>query len=90
MALQKIVIDTNILISAILSSKGASFKLLSLIGTQRFKHDLSVPLMIEYEDKEYLEMRAARSSEKNEQTISHSGHALRSLLQPDRENSFRN
>lgn len=50
MELQKIVIDTNILISAMLSSKGAAFKLISLIGKQHFNYVMSVPLMIEYED----------------------------------------
>lgn len=46
----KIVIDTNILISALISRRGAAFKLLSLIGKQYFDLVLSVPLIIEYED----------------------------------------
>ena len=46
----KIVIDTNILISALISRRGAAFKLLSLIGKHHFDYALSVPLMIEYED----------------------------------------
>ena len=46
----KIVIDTNILISALISRRGAAFKLLSLIGKQYFDFALSVPLIIEYED----------------------------------------
>ena len=50
MKLQRIVIDTNILISAMLSSQGASFKLISLIGKQHFNYVMSVPLMVEYED----------------------------------------
>lgn len=33
-----------------LSSRGAAFKLISLIGTQHFDYAISVPLMIEYED----------------------------------------
>ncbi len=50
MKLQKIVIDTNIIVSAMLSNKGVAFKLISLIGKQKFKYVLSVPLVMEYED----------------------------------------
>ena len=50
MRLQKIVIDTNILISALLSSRGAAFKLISLVGRGHYDYVLSVPLIIEYED----------------------------------------
>ena len=45
-----IVIDTNILISAQRSRRGASGKLLSLVGTGRFDVHLSVALALEYED----------------------------------------
>jgi putative PIN family toxin of toxin-antitoxin system len=44
-----VVIDTNVLISALRSNRGASFKLISLIGTGRFDFSLSVPLLFEYE-----------------------------------------
>lgn len=44
-----VVIDTNVLISALRSNRGASFKLISLIGTGKFDISLSVPLLIEYE-----------------------------------------
>ena len=47
---QKIVIDTNIIISALLSSRGAAFKLISLVGKDHYNYVLSVPLLIEYED----------------------------------------
>ena len=50
MELPQIVIDTNILVSAIRSNQGASFKLLSLIGKSKFEFHVSVPLVIEYED----------------------------------------
>jgi putative PIN family toxin of toxin-antitoxin system len=43
------VIDTNVFISALRSSRGASFKLLELIGHNRFKLCVSVPLILEYE-----------------------------------------
>ncbi|OGJ89942.1 MAG: putative toxin-antitoxin system toxin component, PIN family [Candidatus Raymondbacteria bacterium RifOxyA12_full_50_37] len=45
-----IVIDTNVLVSAIRSSQGASFKLLSLIGKNHYQHHISVPLVFEYEE----------------------------------------
>ncbi|MGM0588946.1 MAG: putative toxin-antitoxin system toxin component, PIN family [Bacteroidota bacterium] len=44
-----VVIDTNVLISALRSNQGASFKLISLVGTGKFDISLSVPLLIEYE-----------------------------------------
>lgn len=45
-----IVIDTNVLVAAFRSQLGASYRLLSLIGTGHFKIHLSVPLFLEYED----------------------------------------
>jgi putative PIN family toxin of toxin-antitoxin system len=45
-----IVIDTNVIYSALRSKRGASSKLLSLIGTGLFEIHLSVPLVLEYED----------------------------------------
>ena len=44
-----IVIDTCVLISALRSRNGASFKLLSLIDSKKFTFFLSVPLVLEYE-----------------------------------------
>lgn len=44
-----IVMDTNIFVSAQRSQKGASAKLVSLIGTGAFEIHLSVPLVLEYE-----------------------------------------
>ena len=46
---QLIVIDTCVLISALRSRNGASFKLLSLIDSEKFTFFLSVPLVLEYE-----------------------------------------
>lgn len=45
-----IVVDTNVLISAQRSRRGASGKLLSLLGTDHFEVHLSVALALEYED----------------------------------------
>lgn len=50
MSIPNIVIDTNVVIAALRSKKGASFKLLSQVGTKRFKTHDSVPLVLEYED----------------------------------------
>ncbi|MBO0700146.1 MAG: PIN domain-containing protein, partial [Zavarzinella sp.] len=44
-----IVIDTNVFVSALRSRRGASFRLLELVGTGRFEIELSVPLALEYE-----------------------------------------
>lgn len=46
----KIVIDTNVIVSALKSKKGFSFKLLSIIDDERFDVSISVPLILEYED----------------------------------------
>ena len=41
--------DTNVLVSALRSNKGASFKFLSLVDADRFSLCVSVPLVLEYE-----------------------------------------
>lgn len=46
----KVVLDTNILVAGLRSRLGASFKLLSLVGTGKFEINLSVPLVLEYEE----------------------------------------
>lgn len=45
----KIVIDTNVLVSALKSSNGASYKLISILPNLQFISVISVPLVIEYE-----------------------------------------
>ncbi len=50
MGVPQIVIDTNVVIAALRSKRGASHKLLSLIGTQKFEIHDSVPLVLEYEE----------------------------------------
>ena len=45
----QVVIDTNVVITAQHSKRGASAKLMSLIGTNRFDIHVSVPLVFEYE-----------------------------------------
>ncbi|MFO7891390.1 MAG: putative toxin-antitoxin system toxin component, PIN family [bacterium] len=44
-----IVLDTNVLISALRSKRGASFRLISLVEKDKFKINISVPLILEYE-----------------------------------------
>jgi putative PIN family toxin of toxin-antitoxin system len=46
----QVVIDTNVLIAAQRSQRGASSKLMSLVGTGRFDIHISVPLVLEYEE----------------------------------------
>jgi putative PIN family toxin of toxin-antitoxin system len=46
----QIVLDTNVVVSALRSQKGASYKLLMLIGKASFEINLSVPVLLEYED----------------------------------------
>jgi len=50
MSVPNIVIDTNVVIAALRSKKGASNKLLSLVGTRKFEIHDSVALILEYED----------------------------------------
>ena len=45
-----IVLDTNVIIAALRSKKGASNKLLSLVGMHKFEIHDSVALILEYED----------------------------------------
>jgi putative PIN family toxin of toxin-antitoxin system len=47
---QRIVIDTSVFVSALRSSRGASHRLLMLVGEAEFEIALSVPLVLEYED----------------------------------------
>ena len=46
----QIIIDTNVVYSALRSRRGASFRLFSLLHSGKFKINLSVPLVLEYED----------------------------------------
>ena len=50
MSVNQIVLDTNIIYSALRSKRGASYCLLSLLESPKFEINLSVPLVIEYED----------------------------------------
>ena len=56
MVCPQIVMDTNVLITALRSRRGASFQLFSLIGSGAFEINLSVPLVLEYEEVIYREL----------------------------------
>jgi putative PIN family toxin of toxin-antitoxin system len=47
---RQVVLDTNVFVSALRSRRGASHRLLLLVGGPDFQINLSVPLVIEYED----------------------------------------
>ena len=53
-----IVLDTNVLIAGLRSRNGASFQLLSLVGEAAFELNVSVPLVLEYEEVAKRESRA--------------------------------
>ena len=45
-----VVLDTNVIVSALRSRRGASFAVLQRVGNGDFDIALSVPLLLEYED----------------------------------------
>lgn len=47
--MRRLVIDTNVFVSALLSRRGASYRLLTLLDKGEFQFSLSVPLVVEYE-----------------------------------------
>lgn len=48
--MNRVILDTNVLASALRSSRGASFAILQLVYERRLRPLLSVPLLFEYED----------------------------------------
>jgi putative PIN family toxin of toxin-antitoxin system len=46
----QIVIDTSVFIAALRSQQGAAYKLLTLVDSKKFETNISVPLVLEYED----------------------------------------
>ena len=48
--MKKIVIDTNVLVAALRSKRGASSLLMRLVGTGKFELNVSVPIVLEYEE----------------------------------------
>ncbi len=43
------ILDTNVIVSAMRSDRGTAFKVLSLVGSDRFEVSVSVALVFEYE-----------------------------------------
>lgn len=48
--MHRVVIDTNVIISALRSNKGASNQFLRMLGKELFECAISVPLILEYEE----------------------------------------
>lgn len=46
----RVVIDTNVLVSGLRSNQGASFKVLTLLGSHYFQTIISVAVFLEYEE----------------------------------------
>lgn len=46
----KVVVDTNVFVAALRSRRGASFRLVSLLGRGWFEIVVSTPLVLEYEE----------------------------------------
>jgi putative PIN family toxin of toxin-antitoxin system len=46
----RVVLDTNILVSALRSNRGASYALIAALPSPQFEIALSVPLYVEYQD----------------------------------------
>jgi putative PIN family toxin of toxin-antitoxin system len=49
-AVRRVVLDTSVIVAALRSRQGASFRLVSLLEQGRYEIALSVPLLFEYED----------------------------------------
>ena len=75
----KVVIDTNVIVSALRSSRGASNKLLSLLGSELFNFHFSVPIVLEYE---YVLLKQANSLSQSKEEISKLIDSLCSLGTP--------
>ena len=45
----QVVIDTNVLVSALRSKRGASYRLIMMLGDSRWQANVSVSLLLEYE-----------------------------------------
>lgn len=48
--MHEVVLDTNVLVAALRSRRGASYRLIRLIGTGEFRPNISVALALEYEE----------------------------------------
>ena len=62
----RVVIDTSVLVSAIRSNRGASFRVLEAIDEGAFEISLSVPLVLEYE---YAMVKAGKEVKVSKRTV---------------------
>ena len=59
----QVVLDTNVFLSTLRSRRGAAFRLLSLVGLgRRFEVNVSVPLVLEYEEVAKRQLRTVELS----------------------------
>lgn len=65
----RVVLDTNVLVAAVRSRRGASFQILSQIGTGTFDIAVSVPLVLEYESVLLRHLEATSLSEDDIQSL---------------------
>jgi putative PIN family toxin of toxin-antitoxin system len=65
----RVVLDTSVLVAAARSRNGASFEILSRVGTRAFDIAVSVPLVLEYEDALIRHLPATSLNEKNVRDI---------------------
>ena len=65
MGVIQIVIDTNVLVAALRCKRGASYRLLGLLGDRRFEINISVPLVLEYEKAARKMIRRGALSARN-------------------------
>ncbi|MFV1981787.1 MAG: putative toxin-antitoxin system toxin component, PIN family [Rhodothermia bacterium] len=66
MKTSRVVLDANVLVSAIRSNRGASFQILSAVDSGSFAISLSVPLVLEYE---YAMIRAGMEVRVSNRTV---------------------
>lgn len=66
MAAVRVVLDTNVLVSAFRSREGVAFRLITLLREGRFAISVSVPLVLEYED---VLLRATNLGEEDVLTV---------------------
>ena len=69
--MRNVVIDTNILVSALHSKQGASYLLLSMVGCDKFNFAISVPLLLEYEELCVRNKELLGISEEDIRTVLH-------------------
>jgi predicted nucleic acid-binding protein len=65
----RVVLDTSVLVAALRSRRGASFELISSLGTGAFDVAVSVPLVLEYEGALLRHVAASPYTESDVRTL---------------------